>query len=297
LVDQLIYEGKQSQFYQSLQTPIDIESFRSSFDFPNYLEEYLTLREQWELRIPHQNSGKSRHNSAVETLSKDLLRTYASDPTIVLMYNVLRTMITFAPDFGFAQGLVDVALMIADVCLNGEIERTDDEAQAIVFWALNKLLFELGQSRWYMSSDSWVREMIILLSKALASVYPALELFARYQDFQVFHHMIAGPVTVFTRMFEKPLLRKLWRVAFLKGTVDVLHISTLIVILLRGFPELSKAKVLDFVQVTKLLDPEYPVGDEAAFLALIAVVAAKIDAKKVQPPEVDLQFSIFSPRK
>jgi hypothetical protein len=296
ILKELISHGKTTPLFQSLQISVSGLTFRSLIASEHYLDEYLVLREQWELRIPHQNGGKSKHNAAVETLSKDLLRTDATDPTIVLLYNVLRTMITFAPDFGFAQGLVDVTLMIAEIVLDGEIERRDDEAQSLVFWSLNTLLFELGQCRWYQANELWVRDMVRLLSGALASIYPALELFASYEDFQVFQHMIAGPVTLFTRTFAHPVLKKLWNLIFAMETADGLHIAVMAVILILGYPELSKRKPIDFIQVTKYFSSEYPIGEEEEFLALVAAVAEKVNAKTVRIELPEFRSSFFVPR-
>lgn len=258
------------------------------------LFEYLSVRRQWEIRISHQIFNNSKHNNDVEKILKDLPRTISDEKIIVLLYTVLRTIITYAPDVGFAQGMVDVSYFIEQVILD-DTEDFGDESQSYVFWGLHSILFLFGQSKWFQSLDSSNSSLIEVIEAVLTTIYPSLAEFIRFNDFEIFKHCYGSLLTMFTRMFTKEIEEKLWKLIFLKQSVDAFHASILTAIFCINYPKLCESKTNDMSHVTDLLNSNYIVENEENFLALIASICEMIHPIQEKIESFDFSCSLFQP--
>ncbi|OHS99141.1 hypothetical protein TRFO_34497 [Tritrichomonas foetus] len=294
ILQNLIQKGKQTKFYSELLNPPTKAKLSSFYRGKNRLDEYLTIRRQWENRIPHQNIGRSKHNVDVENISKDLLRSVPSEKTIILLYNVLRTMITYAPDVGFAQGMVDVAYLVAELVLD-DIESNDDKSQSYVFWVLNAILFQFGQARWFQATESANANLVDDVNDILAVVYPAVGYFICFGDYEMFKHCVGSSLTMFTRMFDHELVKRLWNLIFFGKDVDAMHAAVLTAIFCIEFPELTKSRVPDMAKIAELMSSPYKVEKEDEFLAIVAAICEYLPPREIVPDSMNFTCSLFHP--
>ena len=257
----------------------------SKYDDKN-LVEYLNIRKQWETRISHQNLNNSKHNTDVEKILKDLPRTISNDKTILLLYNVLRTTITYAPDVGFAQGMVDLSYFIAQIVLE-DSSKDDDESQSKVFWGLNTILFKFGQSIWFQNFDVANSRLISIIDDVLSQIYPSLATFVRSNNFELFKHCFGSLLTMFTRMLEKEIEEKLWLIIFLNNSVEIFHAAVLATMLCVSFPKLSESKVSDMSHITDMMNSFYLVENQDSFLAIVASIC-----ERIKPLDIDDNFDM-----
>jgi hypothetical protein len=296
LLRRLAADGRSTALYGKLRAPVTVAHFRPFFDGDGRLDEYLNVRRQWEIRIPFQASCKSRHNSDVDSLSKDLLRTVGSDRTITLFYTVVHTMIQFAPDLGFAQGMLDVVKLVAEVVLEGDLDRTDDDAQAALFWAWHALLFDFGLAAWYSATEAKAAQLVEFAVRMIAGVSPTVEAFVSHGDWEIFRHAIGVAVTLATRLFQRNLIGRVWNLIFEAGTVDLVDAAVLAVLFCIEYHEIvTKDGRPDIAKASKLMDEPYDVADEDDFLGLLAVVSGRGPERERPPPTPEFRCSLFTP--
>jgi hypothetical protein len=289
-------DGRATPLYRKLRAPVTVAQFRPFFDGPDRLDEYLNVRKQWEIRIPYQASCKSRHNSDVDSLSKDLLRTVGSDRTITLFYTVVHTMIQFAPDLGFAQGMLDVVKLVAEIELEGDLDRTDDAAQSALFWSWHALLFDFGLAAWYRATEAKAAQLVEFAVRMIAGVSPTVEAFVSHGDWEIFRHAIGVAVTLATRLFQPNLIVSVWNLIFEAGTVDLVDAAVLAVLFCREYHEIvMKNGKPDIQKVSKLMDERYEVADEEDFLGLLAAVSGRGPEKERPTPLPEFHCSLFTP--
>lgn len=296
ILKSLTEAGKTNNFFEILKKGYD-KSSNKEFFAENKLQEYLTVRMQWECRIAHQIQGKSKHNNDVEKLSKDLMRSVSDQQQLKLVYNVLRTMLQFAPDLGYAQGMTDVAILLMK-CVLGENVVCSDENQSAVFWALHKVMFVCGQSQWYMATEQSTAILIDDISSILSAVYPAIASFVSYSDYEMFQHISPCTFTMLTRTLGYEMMEKLMTLVIRSGSVNVLYTSILVTIFIIEFPNLTKSRVPDITQVTKLACDEYHVQDEDQFLSIVANICERVPKEEIDNSSmVSLSCKLFEPMK
>ena len=208
-------------------------------------------------------------------------------------------MITYAPDVGFAQGMVDVSYFIADVVLD-DIQNYDDLSQSKVFWGLNEILFKFGQSDWFLASEIANSRLVSVIDPILTKIYPTAAEFIRFNDFEVFKHCFGSFLTMFTRMFAKEIIQKLWILVFLKRKVVTFHAAVLASLFCFNFPKLSESKTVDMSQISDLMNSRYLVENEDSFLAVVASFCEMIqldDEDDIDDSESfdDFECSLFKP--
>ena len=304
-IKKIICEGKKSKFYRLLTDDNFIhQNIRLLFDknddnenivcTQNQIDEYLSLRRQWESHISQQNNTPSKHNSAVEKISKDLLRSISNNNTLNLLYNVLRTLITYAPDLGFVQGMVDIALFSAELVLDN-IESVDDQSQAKVFWFLNTILFEFGQDLWYQSLDSASNQLADEVADILSIVYPLLGEFISNNNFSMFKYCVGSFLTMFTRLFPGNIVQRIWSIFFMTKDVNSMHASVIISILCLKFPDIYYYTSPDCMQIAQLFGSIIHINEVNDFLAIISSILTYFSPKDQREKEIDFSFSFFKP--
>jgi hypothetical protein len=296
MLRRLAADGRAMPVYERLCRGVSVADFRPFFEGQGRLDEYLAVRKQWEIRVPYQTACKSAHNSDVDALSKDLLRTVGSDRAITLFYTVVHTMIQFAPDLGFAQGMLDVVGLIAEIVLEGDIDRTDDEAQAALFWSWHAMLFEFGLGAWYAATEAKAARLVEHAVRMLAGVCPTVEAFVSDEDWKIFKHSIGVALTLARRVLKKDLLRKVWNLIFEAGTVDMMDAALLTVLFCREYHEIvAKDGTPDLPKASRLMECEYEVVDEADFLGLLAAVSSRGPERERPAPQPDFTSRFFNP--
>jgi hypothetical protein len=205
-------------------------------------------------------------------------------------------MIQFAPDVGFAQGMLDVVRLIAEIVLDGDVDRTDDEAQSALFWSWHAILFEFGQAAWYSATEAKAAKLVENAMRMLAGVCPTVEAFVSEEDWKIFKHSIGVAVTLATRLFKRELIRKVWNLIFEAGTVDMVNAAVLTVLFCREYHELvGKDGTPDIPKASRLMDGEYDVSDEEDFLGLLAVVSGRGPERERPVPLPELHCALFKP--
>ncbi|KAH0788423.1 hypothetical protein GPJ56_007651 [Histomonas meleagridis] len=294
ILQNLISHGKNLPFYPQLQKPLDKSQFEKFYSSNSKLKEYLAVRRQWQLRISEQYRIRSQHNQKVEMLTQKLLNVQWSKKSVSLVYNVVRTMITFAPELSYDDSICDITLFIAELVLD-DLEKDDDESQSKLFWVLNAVLFEFGQSQWYTNQEQSKSDLINDIIEIMACLYPAVGFFISYEDYEMFKHCINAVVSMFVHVFKKDLLKKLWNLIFKAGDVNALCTPLLTALLFFEFPELNKSRVPDMNHISKLFNEEYHVEDENDFLAIVAAIEEKLPLFERPSEVIDFSCNLFKP--
>ena len=293
ILKQLVKKGLKSNLYQLMNNPINL-NFLDEFKNENKLNEYLTIKKQWQSRIYLQEISKSKHNLEVEKISKDLIRTVSNEGTIKLLYNVLRTLITFSPDLGFAQGMVDISYFISQLVLE-DFTLYDEKSQSIVFWALYNLMFKFGQSKWYISNQNSNQNFIDDISQLLSFTYPAISSFVSFNDYELFKYTISCNLTMFTRTISFEILKKISNIILFYKNIDIIYVSILSTILILEFPELNKSRFPDISKIANLINNNYKISEINEFLAIIAAISEKISKRDEENESMYLTFKLFKP--
>jgi hypothetical protein len=192
--------------------------------------------------------------------------------------------------------MLDGVVVIAEVVLEGDIERTDDEAQAIVFWSWHAVLFEFGQERWYMEPEGKMSQFIDFMIRIISGMYPVIEPFMSYNDFQIMKHSLGVILTMSVRLFNRGLVRKIWHLIFHGESVDLLHAAVLTALFFLEYPNLlARDGVPDIAKVTNFVQLEYKVEREDDFLGLLAAVSEKLPERQQPPPPLAFRCSLFVP--
>ena len=289
--------GKELPFFNVLKSGYN-KSQNQKFYSESKLKEYLNVRMQWECRIAHQRSGRSKHNNDVEKLSKDLMRTVSNPNELKLLYNVLRTMIQFAPDLGYVQGMADVAVMLMKIVLETEEVKCDDQSQSALFWALNQLLFEYRQCEWYLATEQMTAILTEDISSILSLIYPAVASFVSFSNYEMFQHLSPCTLTVLTRTLGAEMVSKLLPIVERFENVNALFTAVLVTLFIIEFPNLTKSRIPDITQVSKLACESYTVKDEDKFLSIIASVCERIQKEENDTSSVvSLSCKLFEPLK
>lgn len=291
ILKQLIINGIQSSLMKKMNQETQ---FHKQFSEKANLEEYINTRKQWECRITHQKNAKSKHNTDVEKINKELDSLIPNSKTQSLLYNVMRTMITFAPDLGYSQGMVEVACFLAKTTLEN-IETDDDVSQSIVFWFLYSLLFDFGQSKWYNSTESTSALLVDDISDVLSTTYPAIGSYVSFNNYEMFKNSVSYSFSMLTKILSHSILKRLLPIVVHRKSVDVMYASVLTTILITEFPELSKSRVPDTAKISQILSKPYHVREEEEFLAIVASIADRIPSRDIEEEHMFLSFQIFKP--
>lgn len=295
-MESLIKTGRESKMFAKLGACVTRESLVNGGEESKRLQEYLIVRKQWKARIQLQNECKSRHNEAVEKLRKEVETAIESETTGNLIYNVLRTLITFAPEVGFVPEIVHIALFVGQVVLGGDVERDDDAAQSTLFWALYTVWFEFGQSVWYTDAAQAMESLIPEAKKLLSEVYPAVGYMVGYKNHAILREAVEPVVSMFTKLFsDRALLGRLWNVMTEKRSANVLHLCVLIGIVCFELPDLVETKVPDTGFVARVGISGYTPPSNDDFVALVAALSERVSVSKPQVEAMNLSFTLARP--
>ena len=294
-MESLVKMGRETKMFAKLRACVTRDSL-VSVEESKRLQEYLIIRKQWKCRIQLQNECKSRHNEAVEKLQKEIETVIESERTGNLIYNVLRTLITFAPDVGFVPEIVHIALFVGQVVLDGDVERDDDAAQSTVFWALHTVWFDFGQSAWYSDTAQEMEILIPEAKKLLSEVYPAVGYMVGYKNYAIFKEAVGPVLGMFTKLFsDRALLGRLWNVMTEKRSANVLHLCVLIGIVCFELPDLVETKVPDIGFVARVGISGYTPRSNDDFVALVAALAERVSVAKPEVEAMNLSFKLAKP--
>ena len=297
ILKSLVENGKNLPFFSTLKRGFD-KSLCKEFQSESKLKEYITVRTQWESRISHQLRGRSKHNNDVDKLSKDLMRCVSNPIQLKLLYHVLRTMIQFAPDLGYVQGMADVAIMLMKLVLDNDNLKCDDESQSTLFWALHKTLFDYSQSEWYLATEQMTALITDDISSILSIIYPAVASFVSFSNYEMFQHLSPCTLTVLTRTLGFDMISKLFPIIQRFENVTALYTVVLVTIFIIEFPNLTKSRIPDITQVSKLACEAYSIADEDKFLSIIASVCEKVQKEEIDTSSVvSLSCKLFEPIK
>lgn len=285
--------GRLSEDYDIINKPLDKSVFLSLAS-PNRLQEYFTVRSQWECRIAHQSRGRSKHNSNLEKLSKDLMRTTSDQTTLKLIYNVLVTLMIFAPDLGYVQGMTDICFLLVRVILGSEIS-ADDQSQSIIFWAMHLLLFEYSQSWWYTNTENSILYLTDDLNTVLSNIYPAVASYVSFNNYELFKHITPCTFTMMTRTLGEDLIIKLLPILIKYKSVNTIYTAILITIFILEFPNMIKRSVPDIAMISNLACEKYNINDTEEFFSIVSALFSRVPIDDIDPEPMVLKFKLFKP--
>ena len=294
-MEKLIERGKRSKTFEKLVNPVLPTEFAKYINNEKKLAEYLLIRKQWRCRIHQQDECQSKHNDSVQKLNQRIHERIHNESMSKLVYDVMRTMIQFAPDVAFVGEMVDLTVFVAEMLLNGQ-EEFDDHAQSRTFWALHKIWFDFGLALWYRDPENATKRLIREAKALLANVYPAVGYLVGYKNYAMFRQATEILVGLFTSTFaDKELTRKLWNIMIEKASVTVLHLTVLVSYVCFELPDLVKTRVLNTGAVSQLEGNGYSPKSQEDFLALVAALAEQIRIVEPAHETVNLSFVLFKP--
>lgn len=298
IIRKLIIEGKKLKVYNELLKPIDKNIWENYYNNKSLLQEYLTLRKQWELRINEQKKSSSQHNKIVQSLVKKSLEHPDNEhKKVVLVYNVIRTMITFAPDLNYDDNLYCLVMFMCDIILDDdEINKATDEIQSKLFWCLNTILFDFGLSQWYVSPTESKIDLVNDISDSFSSLYPAIGFYICYDDYSMFNTSIDCIKSLFVNTFDKGLVKKVWNLLFKYNDINPLCPSIIMSLLLFEFPELTKSRIPDLNQISNLFKSKcQSINNEEDFLAILSLVSETLPKYERFSESISSSCKLFHP--
>ncbi|EAY02680.1 hypothetical protein TVAG_406570 [Trichomonas vaginalis G3] len=293
ILKSLIQTGKDSDDYKLFNSEIDKNIF-ISLATPKKIEEYLNVRGQWECRIAHQFKGRSKLNSDLDKLSKDLIRISSETKVLKLIYNVLSTLMIFAPDLGYAQGMTDICMILINLIFGSDIE-CDDKSQSIVFWSMHMIMFEYGQSKWYINTENSTLYLTDDINFVLSAIYPAVATYVSFNNYEVFKHITPCMFTMMARTLGEDLLEKIFPILIKYKSVNKIYTCILITIFILEFPNMIKRSVPDIIQISNLACEKYEIKDMEEFLSIASSIFNRVPEDELDQEPMYFKFELFKP--